>query len=413
MNIYREKEEMMNNWKKTFYTIWVGQAFSQLSSSILQFAIVWYLTDTTKSGIVLSLAMLMGYLPQGILGPFIGVYIDRFSRKKIMAFADLMIAAISLVLVFAAVDGKVSTVVVLIVLFFRAIGTAFHTPTLQAVTPQLVPKEELTRCAGYTQSLQSFSMILSPALAAVLYNAWNLSAIVLLDVIGALVAVTLVLICKIPKHQCDHKDEKVHVIKEAMEGFRILCQHKGMLGIVLISSLYTMALMPVSALFPLMCMGHFRGTSVHASIVESIFAIGFMLGSIILGRWGGTDNKIHTIIGSYILMAICLLGSGVLPPNGYGFVGFVVFAGLMGVSGPFYWGMYTPLLQQNFSEQYLGRVMSITGSIRLISGPLALLVSGGVADRFGEEMWFLIAGVLVIVATLLILFIPTIRKCDS
>ncbi|MEG0190235.1 MAG: MFS transporter, partial [Lachnospiraceae bacterium] len=205
----------MNNWKKSFYTIWAGQAFSQLSSSILQFAIVWYLTDTTKSGIVLSMAMLMGFLPQGILGPFIGVYIDRFSRKKIMVLADLAIAGVSLVLVFATVDGKVATWVVLGVLFFRAIGTAFHAPTLQAVTPQLVPQEELTKCAGYTQSLQSISMILSPAIAAVLYSAWNLSAIVLLDVLGALIAVVLVAVCKIPKYESAHKDTRVHMMKEA------------------------------------------------------------------------------------------------------------------------------------------------------------------------------------------------------
>ena len=67
----------MDNWQKKYYTIWIGQAFSQLSSSVLQFAVVWYLTDMTDSGLVLTLAMLMGFLPQGLLGPFVGVYIDR------------------------------------------------------------------------------------------------------------------------------------------------------------------------------------------------------------------------------------------------------------------------------------------------------------------------------------------------
>ena len=72
----------MKNWKRTFYTIWVGQAFSQLTSSILQFAMIWYLTATTKSGIMLSLSVMMAFLPQGILGLFTGVFIDRFDRRK-------------------------------------------------------------------------------------------------------------------------------------------------------------------------------------------------------------------------------------------------------------------------------------------------------------------------------------------
>lgn len=401
----------MKNWKKTFYTIWVGQAFSQLSSSILQFAIVWYLTDKTKSGMVLSMAMLVGFLPQGLLGPFIGVYIDRLNRKMLMIVSDLSIAAVSLVLAVWARGGALPVWLVLAVMLARAIGTAFHTPTLQAVTPQLVPKEELTKCAGYTQSLQSVSQILSPALAAVLYSAWDLSAIIFLDVAGAVIAVLFLAVCKIPKHEGAGNTEKVHVIKEAMEGLHILCTKKGMLGLVLVSSLYTVAMMPVSALFPLMSMGRFGGTSTHASIVEIIFSIGFFVGALILGKWGGTKNKVYTIVGSYILMAFCLFGSGLLPAGGYPF--FCVFAWLMGVSGPFYWGMYTPLLQEKFEAKYMGRVMSITSSMRLISGPLALLVSGVFADYYGEENWFLVAGVIVTAAALCCIFIPSIRNCDK
>lgn len=402
---------MQKNWKKTFYTIWVGQAFSQLSSSILQFAIVWYLTDRTKSGIVLSLAMLVGYLPQGLLGPFIGVYIDRLNRKLLMATSDLAIAGVSLVLAFVAAAGDPPIWLILLVMLARAIGTAFHTPTLQAVTPQLVPKEELTKCAGYTQSLQSVSQILSPALAGTLYIFWDLSAIIFLDVLGALTAVAFLMVCKIPKHEGTGNTTKVHVVKEALEGWNILCRKKGMLGLVLVSSLYTIAMMPVSALFPLMSMGRFGGTSTHASIVEIIFSLGFFAGALVLGKWGGTKNKIYTIVISYIMMAVSLFGSGLLPENGY--LAFCFFAWLMGVSGPFYWGMYTPLLQEKFEEKYMGRVMSITSSMRLITGPLALIISGIFADYFGEENWFLVAGVIVTVAALCIMLIPSIRKVDE
>jgi len=159
----------IQNWKKNFFTIWMGQAFSQFSSSVLQFAIVWYLTDHTGSALVLSAAMLMGFLPQGILGPFIGVFIDRYRRKRIMMISDLVISLASLVMVLAGWLGFLSTGLILMILLIRSIGSAFHTPCLQAVTPQIVPKDQLMRCAGYSQSLQSVSQIFSPALAAILY----------------------------------------------------------------------------------------------------------------------------------------------------------------------------------------------------------------------------------------------------
>lgn len=184
-----------------------------------------------------------------------------------------------------------------------------------------------------------------------------------------------------------------------------------MLGLVLIGTLYTLALMPASALFPLMSMSYFNGTSTHASLVEVVFSLGLLFGSLILSRWGGTKNRIHTIIGSFLLMSFSLFVSGVLPPGGFSL--FVVCSCLMGVSGPFYWGIYTPLLQSNFEARYLGRVLSLSSSIQLISGPVGLAVSGVFAETYGVEKWFLIAGALVLLASFLCLAVPAVRNCDT
>ncbi|KEZ87165.1 MFS transporter [Lacrimispora celerecrescens] len=401
----------VTNWKRNFYTIWAGQAFSQFSSSVLQFAIVWHLTDKTGSALVLSAAMMMGFLPQGILGPFIGVFIDRYNRKMIMAVSDLIIAAASFIMVIAGQMGVLSTELILLVLLIRSIGSAFHTPCLQAVTPQIVPEDQLTRCSGYSQALESISQLFSPALAAVLYQSWSLSGIIFLDVIGALIAVFMLVISVIPELNHNENIGKIHVLREAKEGFQILRTKKGMLGLVLIGTLYTLAMMPTSALFPLMSMSYFHGTSTNASVVEIVFSIGLLIGSLILGRWGGTKNRIYTIIGSFLLMSFSLFVSGFLPPGG--FLVFAVCSWLMGISGPFYWGMYTPLLQNKFEAKYLGRVISLSSSIRLISGPLGLSVSGVFAERYGVEKWFLIAGALVLFASFLCLVIPSIRNCDA
>lgn len=407
-------ENMMissNDWKRNFFTIWTGQAFSQLSSSVLQFAIVWYLTDQTGSAMVLSVAMMMGFLPQGVLGLFIGVFIDRYSRKRIMVISDLLISAASFVMVIAGWMGILTTELILVVLLLRSVGSAFHTPCLQAVTPQIVPSDQLTRCSGYSQAVESVSQILSPVIAAVLYSSWSLSGIVFLDVIGALIAVFTLGMAVIPELHQEEKGGKVQVLREAKQGFQILRTNKGMFGLVLIGSLYTLALMPTSALFPLMSMSYFNGTSTNASIVEVVFSVGLLFGSLILAKWGGTKNRIYTIIGSFLLMSFSLFISGILPPGG--FYVFVVCSWLMGVSGPFYWGTYTPLLQSNFEAKYLGRVLSLSSSIRLLSGPIGLAVSGVFAEKYGADKWFLIAGGLVLFASFLCIMVPCVRNCDN
>ena len=78
------------HWQKNFLIMWTGQAISIFTSSVIQMAIVWYLTDVTGSAAILTLATLLGFLPQAVLGPFIGVLIDRYNRKKIMIVSDFL-----------------------------------------------------------------------------------------------------------------------------------------------------------------------------------------------------------------------------------------------------------------------------------------------------------------------------------
>lgn len=85
-------------WKKTFAFIFSGQIFSILTSAMVQFSIIWHLTETTGSAVVLMLAGLAGFLPQAVLGPFIGVWLDRWNRKLTMIAADSAIALTSLIL---------------------------------------------------------------------------------------------------------------------------------------------------------------------------------------------------------------------------------------------------------------------------------------------------------------------------
>lgn len=257
--------EKYNNWKRKFYAIWAGQAVSLITSAILQMAIIFYLTEKTGSAMVLSMASLVGFLPYAILGPAIGVLVDRHDRKKIMIGADLIIAAAGAVLAIVAFCMELPVWMIMIVLFIRSIGTAFHTPALNAVTPLLVPEEQLTKCAGYSQSLQSISYIVSPAVAALLYSVWDLNAIIAIDVLGAVIASITVAIVRIPKLGNQVQSLEPNFIREMKEGVVVLRQNKGLFALLLLGTLYTFVYMPINALFPLISMEHFNGTPVHIS----------------------------------------------------------------------------------------------------------------------------------------------------
>ncbi len=165
---------------------------------IVQMAIIWYITGKTKSAAVLSFATLAGFLPQAVLGMFIGVLIDQHDRKKIMICSDLVMSSACVALAVSGIWGDIPIWLIFIVLFIRSIGNAFYAPSLQAIMPSILPKDQLTKYAGYSQSFESASMIASPAIAAVLYSMFPLKAILMLDVLGAFFAVGTLVAVDIP-----------------------------------------------------------------------------------------------------------------------------------------------------------------------------------------------------------------------
>ena len=402
--------EKYNNWKLKFYTIWAGQAVSLITSAILQMAIIFYLTEKTGSAMVLSMASLVGFLPYAVFGPAIGVLVDRHDRKKIMIGADLIIAAAGAVFAIVALYMELPVWIVMIVLFIRSIGTAFHTPALNAVTPLLVPEEQLTKCAGYSQSLQSISYIVSPAVAALLYSVWDLNAIIAIDVLGAVIASITVAIVRIPKLGDQVQSLEPNFIREMKEGIVVLRQNKGLFALLLIGTLYTFVYMPINALYPLISMEYFNGTPMHISITEIAFASGMLAGGLILGRLGSYEKRVPLITGSFFMMGASLAIAGLLPPSG--FIIFVVCCAIMGLSVPFYSGVQTALFQQKIKPEYLGRVFSFTGSIMSLAMPLGLILSGFFADRIGINHWFLISGILIIGIAIVCPMMTEVRKLD-
>lgn len=380
-----------------------------LTSSVLQISIVWYLTQRTGSAAIITLATLAGYLPRAVLGMFTGVFIDRYSRKMIIMLSDSIIALCALLLAAVAMWTEIPIWLIFVILFIRSIGAAFHTPSLNAIIPTMVPKEQLTRCAGFLQSFESVSLILSPAIAAVLFNIWSLSAIVLLDVIGAAIAVTIVLLLPIPKTAREDGGEKLHLWEDTKEGFRVIRAEKGMMPILIISTIYAFLYFPIGSMYPLITMTYFGGTVADSSLVEIVFSAGTLVGALLLGALG---NRVHKVIAISLSIGIYGLGvmfTGLLPPDGLRL--FILFSAVMGLTIPFFYGLRTAIFQSRIPNEYLGRALSLAYSVSLFAAPLGLILGGTFSELAGVQHCFFACGVLAIVLGLVMLLNPSIRSC--
>lgn len=405
---------MNRNWKIQFFVLWSGQAISILTSSILQMALIWHLSIQTDSAAVLSLASIAGFLPMAVLGLFAGTLVDRWNRKLTMIGADLFIALVSLSLAVYTLFAQLPVWLVLLVLFVRSIGTSFHTPSILAVTPLLVPEDKLTKCSGYTQSLQSVGYMAGTAFAALLYPIWSISQMVLLDVLGAAAASIATALVHIPASTVPAdslKAQRPHIFADMQEGYRAVRTSRGIYSLLWIGAVFMFLYSPVNALFPLMSLNYFGRTTTAASVVEIAFSVGMMTGGVILGIWGGLKNRASTIAGAIALMGASIGVSGLLPPNS--FWAFILLCTAMGISVPFYTGPQMALMQEKLEPQYLGRVFGLYGSIMSFAMPLGLILSGLFADQMGINNWFIICGFSSVLLAVITISMKSIREVDE
>lgn len=401
---------MHTPWKRQFATLWIGQAVSILTSSISQYALIWHLTAQTGSAAVLSLAAMAALLPQGILSLFTGAVADRFDRRKIMAVADGSIGLVSLLLVgVGLLLGDLPIAAIMVTLALRSVGSAFHSPCLQAVTPLIVPREKLSQCAGWSQGVQTLSLLLSPALAAVLFAAVPLPLIIALDAMGAVFAIAFLVLARLPVLKAQD-GAPFHLVEDCRAGYAILRGKKWLWQLCLICGLFSLAVVPVSSLFPLMSMEYFGGTAVAASVVETAYSLGMLVGSLLLGLWGGTRNKVSTMTVAVFALGGCLLGVGGLPSTA--FLSFVALSLGMGLASPFFSSLFTALIQEKVEGAYLGRVLGLASAVMTLAGPVGLAATALFAEGVGLIHWFALAGGVTALCGVLCLALPEVRRCD-
>lgn len=397
---------MNQNWKKTFTIIFGGQIFSLLTSSIVQFAVIWFLTFQTGSAIVLGIATIVSMLPQIVLGPFIGVFIDRLDRKKVMMIADSVTAIASLVLGIIFFIQEPSHTVIYIILFIRALGSTFHTPSYQASVPLLAPEDKIVKISGINQTIIASMNIIGPVIAGALFGIMPIGAIIMLDVVGAAIAVISLAFVNIPRPQVEKKEQ--HFFKEMKEGIDELKKEKLILYLTIFATIGTILYMPMGSLYPLMTNNYFELGAVEASIAESVFAVGMLLGGVLLSVWGGFKKKQYTIIFAVLLLALSMLFCGFVPKNG--FVLFIILAGIMGAAGTLFNAIYMAILQIRIRPEVLGRVFSFIMSLTLIGSPIGILLAVPIAEAIGVQNCFLVLGVILSIISVAMFFVPTIRR---
>jgi DHA3 family macrolide efflux protein-like MFS transporter len=375
------------NWKNKTVLFLGSQTISLFGSSLVQYAITWYITLTTQSGAMMTVSILCGFLPAFILSPFAGVWADRYNRKRLIIYADALVAASTLFLAIMFFNGYDALWLIFVVSGVRAVGTGIQSPAVGAILPQLVPTEKLTRVNGINASLQSSTMLISPVVSGALMVMSSVENIFFIDVFTAAAAISILLFfLKIPVHAKAGEKQTAGYFHDLKLGFNYIKNHSFIKGLFIYYAVLFVLVSPVAFLTPLQVTRSFGPDVWRLTAVEIAFSVGMMGGGAVIAAWGGFKNRIHTMALASFMVGAGTFALGITPLFGL----YLAFIGLTGLAVPLFNTPSTVLLQEKVEENYMGRVFGVLTMISTSMMPLGMLVFGPLADHIRIE-WLLIA----------------------
>lgn len=365
-----------NNWKKNIILFLTSQAITLFGSSLVQYAITWYVAKETKSGVMVTMMIICGFLPQVIISLFAGVWADRYSRKLLIVAADGGIAAATLLLAFIMMRITDFYPALLVISVLRSAGAGIQTPAVNATVPQIVPQEKLMRVNGINGSVQSAINLIAPMAAGALLSWGEIYYVMFIDIVTAAIGITVLLCVPLEKHAKALERGKSSYFADLREGVSYVSHNKFLKRLLLVSTAFCFLLAPAALLNVLYVTRIFGDSYWYLTLNEMSFFVGMLAGGLVLGAWGGFSNRLKTIgLGGAVfgitVLLITLTDSFVL---------YLIIMVITGLSTPFNSAPLTVIVQEKVDENMQGRVFSLSQIVMGAVMPLAMLIFGPLSD---------------------------------
>ena len=388
------------SWKTKTALFLSSQGLSLFGSMLVQYAIIWYVTLTTQSGIFLTLSTLVSFLPQIVISLFAGVWADRYPRKLLIIFADLLIALSTLGLAIAFLLGYRELWLLFLVSAIRSVGGGIQMPAVNALLPQIVPQDRLIKVNSINGTIQPFIMIAAPLVSGGLMSFAMLESIFFIDVVTAMLAVGLLLALKVPVHEKAAQARIGGYFDDLKAGLGYIQATPVIKSLFVFYAAVFFLATPAIFLTPLLVTRSFGDDVWRLTANEVTFFVGSIIGGVIMTIWGGFKNHFRTIGLACILWAVLFAGLGLSRD----FILYLVIMFLAGIPMPMFSVPATTLLQQIVKPDMQGRVFGVNQLITTTVLPAGMIIFGPIADVITVEALLVIASTAMGIPALWIFF---------
>ena len=397
-------DEKQTNWKSQAMLFLISQCITLFGSTLVQMAIVWYVTIQTSSGVWVAAFTVCSYLPQFLISFVAGVWADRHSRKKLIIGADSLIALVTFLMVLAIPHITDKTVVLgglLVMSVIRSFGAGIQTPAVNAVIPQLVPEDQIMRFNGINATMQSVVQFAAPAAAGVLLTINTLCSTLIIDTATAIVGIGLLSAVIIPKQAIQNKETSVFI--DMKIGIKYTLSDKLIGKVLTVYGLFIFLCVPAGFLSQLFVSRVYGETYWYLTAAELAGFIGMVAGGILMSIWGGFKSRVTTMSVGLIAFGSLAIGMGLSKQ----FALYLTLMIIYGVAITMVQTATTTLIQEKAEMSMQGRVFGLLGAMYSGFLPVGMAIFGPMADEISLK-WIMIGSGIALIA--LSIFVGTNKE---
>ena len=382
-----------DKWKSRAILFLTSQSITLFGSTLVQMAIVWYVTLITSSGVWVAAFSVCSYLPEFLISFFGGVWADRYHRKKLIIGADFVIAMVtlSMMLLMPYIADQLFLWALLLMSVLRSLGAGVQTPAVNAVIPQLVPADQLMRFNGINATRQSVVRFAAPAAAGVILTISTLRSTLSIDVLTAALGIGLLSCVLIPYER--KQTEETSILADLKAGISYAFSESLIGRLLIIYGLFVFMCVPAGFLAGLLVSRVYGDTYGYLAVVELVGFAGMTLGGLLMSTWGGFKSRKATLLLGLTIFGIMAILMG-LSTN---FIFYLVLMALYGVALTMVQTATTTLLQEKTETSMQGRVFGLLGSMYSGCMPIGMAIFGPLADVIPLQWIMIASGVMLIV----------------
>ncbi len=420
-----------------FFLVWVGQLISVLASQMTNFALTIWIFEQTESATAMAVLQVCFILPFLLLSPIAGVMVDRYDRKLMMAISDFGAVTSTIGLLILQATGNLEFWHLYIAGAINGIGNTFQWPAYSAAISTMVSKEQYSRANGMMSLVDAGPGIISPLLAGALLPVLGLTGIMTIDVVTFVLALIALLLVYVPAPEktVEGQSAKPNMWSEAAYGFQYIFKRPSLLGLQLLFFAGNLFVGIAFAVFAPMILSRTGNNSTIFGTVQSMGAMGGVIGGLLMSAWKGFKKKSYGVIFGWLIWGIIFTFFG-LTTSVWFWGSLMIFDMIIGnvinTSNQALW-------QSKVAPDAQGRVFATRRLIAWFAQPISPLIGGVLADYVlepamkveggflekifapyvgtgpgaGMAILFILCGIAVVIVSMISYTIPAIRDADS